>query len=286
MSFEVLYPLIFAATGVCHLPAPPGAPPGSTGPADDTRHMEITALQLILSAIVFLAFFTEAVVGFGSTILTVTLGAHLLPLDRLLPAFVPLNLLLSISIIARDPSLVDRQVLGRAVLPPVLIGMACGLVIFRYAQPAALMLAFGVFVLILSGRELLKLWSGDAQAAPLTTARSRAVLWGGGLIHGMFGSGGPLIVYVVGRIIEDKRRFRSTLAALWLLLNSILAISFIQSGSLNLGSLKLTALFIPALALGMWLGEHAHHRISPRAFRVLTWLILFAAAIVRVAREI
>jgi uncharacterized membrane protein YfcA len=63
-------------------------------------------------------------------------------------------------------------------------------------------------------------------------------------------------------------------------------ISFIQSGSLNLGSLKLTALFIPALALGMWLGEHAHHRISPRAFRVLTWLILFAAAIVRVAREI
>lgn len=248
--------------------------------------MEITALQLILSAIVFLAFFTEAVVGFGSTILTVTLGAHLLPLDRLLPAFVPLNLLLSLSIIARDPSLVDRQVLGRAILPPVLIGMACGLVIFRYAQPAALMLAFGVFVLILSGRELLKLWSGEPQTAPLSTARSLVVLGGGGLIHGMFGSGGPLIVYVVGRIIEDKRRFRSTLAALWLLLNTILAISFIQSGSLNLGSLKLTALFIPALALGMWLGEHAHHKISPRAFRVLTWLILFAAAIVRVVREL
>jgi uncharacterized protein len=263
-----------------------GVPPGSTGTSPLQKTMDLTAVQAALLCIVSLAFFTEAVVGFGSTILTVTLGAHLVPLDVLLPMFVPLNMLLSASLIARDVRLVDRKVLGREVLPAVLLGMACGLVIFRYAQPSALMLLFGSFVLLLSGRELFKLWRGDAGQVPLSLARSRGVLWAGGVVHGMFGSGGPLIVYVVGRVIEDKQRFRSTLAALWLLLNGILAASFVQSGALTLETLKMSVMFVPALGLGLWAGELAHHRISATAFKVLTWLILFGAALTRVVSEL
>lgn len=249
--------------------------------------MDITAQQLILSCIVFAAFFTESVVGFGATILTVTLGAHLLPLEVLLPAVVPLNLVLSATLVTRAPQQVDGAILRQQILPSVAVGMACGMVIFRYAQPAALMLAFGVFVFVLSGRELLKLRYGAATPqAAVGPARARGVLWAGGVVHGMFGSGGPLIVYVMGRLIEDKRRFRSTLAALWLILNSVLAASYLQSGALGLQTLKLTLACVPALMLGMWLGELAHHRISASTFRVLTWALLCAAALARVISEL
>lgn len=249
--------------------------------------MDITAQQLILSCIVFAAFFTESVVGFGSTILTVTLGAHLLPLEVLLPAVVPLNLVLSGTLVARAPQQVDGALLRRQILPSVAVGMACGMVIFRYAQPSALMLAFGVFVLLLSGRELFKLVYGAATSQEtVSLGRARGVLWAGGVVHGMFGSGGPLIVYVMGRLIGDKHIFRSTLAALWLILNSVLVLSYLQSGVLGMQTLKLTLACVPALMLGMWLGELVHHRISASAFRVLTWALLCAAALARVVSEL
>ena len=45
-----------------------------------------------------------------------------------------------------------------------------------------------------------------------------------GLVHGMFLSGGSfLIVYAVWAL-PDKERFRSTLSAVWVVLNSLLLI--------------------------------------------------------------
>ena len=42
-----------------------------------------------------MAFATEGAIGFGGTVLAASIGAQLVPLEVLLPAFVPLNLVLS-----------------------------------------------------------------------------------------------------------------------------------------------------------------------------------------------
>ncbi len=88
-----------------------------------------------LFAVVALAFAAEALTGFGGTVITVTLGAQLLPLDTLLPLYVPVNLLLSVWITLRDRSYVARPLLLRTMLPLIGAGMAAGLVIYRLAPP-------------------------------------------------------------------------------------------------------------------------------------------------------
>ena len=50
---------------------------------------------VLLGLFVLLAYTTEAMTGFGSIVIALSLGALVLPLDTLMPVLVPLNLLLS-----------------------------------------------------------------------------------------------------------------------------------------------------------------------------------------------
>ena len=56
---------------------------------------------MALFAIALVAFAVEGTLGFGSTVIAVSIGAQLVPLDELLPAFVPLNIVLSLSLLRR-----------------------------------------------------------------------------------------------------------------------------------------------------------------------------------------
>ena len=75
-----------------------------------------------LAAIAFVAFATEAALGFAGTVLTMSLGAQLVPLDVLLPVFVPINLLLSLSIALVDWRQIEWRALFVELSPPVAIG--------------------------------------------------------------------------------------------------------------------------------------------------------------------
>ena len=54
---------------------------------------------IYLSVIVLIANTVEAISGFGSTIISITLGSNFYPINTLLPVLVPLNLLLSFYIV-------------------------------------------------------------------------------------------------------------------------------------------------------------------------------------------
>ncbi|RYE94698.1 MAG: sulfite exporter TauE/SafE family protein, partial [Myxococcales bacterium] len=83
--------------------------------------------MLALAALVAVAFAVEATVGFGSTVLVVTIGAQWVPLDELLPAFVPVSLLLSAVLLGRARRVVPWRWLLVRVLPAVGAGMAAGM---------------------------------------------------------------------------------------------------------------------------------------------------------------
>ena len=105
-----------------------------------------------------------------------------------------------------------------------------------------------------------------------------ALLAAGGLAHGLFGTGGPMIVYVVRRRLPDKRAFRSTLAVLWLVLNAALLASFASQGlyasrsTLEAGGVLAIA-FVPGLAIG----ERVHRKLAPARFERAVWLLLLVA---------
>lgn len=239
-----------------------------------------------LMAVVVLAFVTEAAVGFGSTVLVVSLGAHLRPVDELLAAFVPLNALLSVFILARTPRAVEALWLARRVLPAVAVGVVAGMLAFRALRGAgALLPVLGACVTALAAWELARGLRGRGTGAPLGRWAGAALLALGGVVHGMFGSGGPLVVYVASREVTDKTRFRATLAALWLTLNVVLVTNYAAAGMLTRERATTSAALLPALVAGALLGDRVHGRVDARRFRSMTYAVLLAAGLALLARS-
>lgn len=236
------------------------------------------------AAIVLIAFVTEAATGFGATVITLTLAVHFLRVELILPVFVPLGLVLSIVLVWRQRAHVDRALLLRTILPLMGVGLAVGIAVFEHASSAALQRVLGVFVVVvaLEGLWQLRTSRGGAEisARPaLPPALRGAALVGAGVIHGIFASGGPLLVWALGRSALDKGAFRATLSSVWLVFGVVLVASYAWRGLLGSETLRASAALLPVLIAALALGEWLHHRLDEVRFRRVVYALLLAAGL-------
>lgn len=235
----------------------------------------------ILAVIILIAYMVGATTGFGGAMISITVAVHLYPVDFLVPVLVLLNLAISMYIVVRHHQGVDWKLLFRKIIPLTGIGLPVGLVLFNFVKMDTLKTALGVFIICLSLFELaILVGSGEEdRRRPLSPVQSAFWLFLGGVMHGMYASGGPLVAYYAGRNIQDKRTFRSTLSALWLILNTILLIVFLSTGKLTAESAWVGVFLLPFLAIGIAMGEWLHPRLAERNFRILVFSILVLAGI-------
>jgi hypothetical protein len=241
----------------------------------------MSSTTIALFAVAISAFATEGAIGFGGTVIAACIGAQLVPLDTLIPAFVVLNLVLSASIAVRGTDVIAWRFLVRDIAPPVAVGTIAGIVTFRLAEASGLAIAFGGFVVALAVLQLVR----PADRALPGPARI-ALLVLGGIAHGMFGTGGPMIVYVARRELPDKRAFRATLAILWLGLNLALLASFLAAGLYTTETRDTGVVLAVAIVPGLALGELVHRRLAPERFERVVWLLLLVAGSALVVRSI
>lgn len=218
------------------------------------------------------AFATEGAIGFGGTVLAASIGAQVVPLELLLPAFVPLNMLMSAWLLGRGFSSIAWRMLAVEVAPAVGIGAAVGLVLFHVPAKDALSLVFGVFVVGLSVFQLAKPSSGE-----LRWPVRLGLLALGGIAHGLFGTGGPMIVYVMRRRLADKRAFRATLAVLWLVLNVALLINYASAHLYTRSVAEAGGVIALAIVPGLIIGEHVHRKLDAARFERVVWVVLLLA---------
>jgi hypothetical protein len=227
---------------------------------------------VILGVVALCAFATEGAIGFGGTVLAASIGAQLVPLDLLLPAFVPLNLLLSSWLLGRGFGAISWRLLALEVAPAVGVGTAIGLALFHVHAKTAFALAFGVFVVGLATLQLAR-----PADKPLARGYQLVLLGLGGVAHGLFGTGGPMIVYVVRRRLADKRAFRATLAVLWLVLNTALLANFASAGLYGRAVGETGAVLALAVVPGLVIGERVHHALDAARFERVVWILLLLA---------
>jgi uncharacterized membrane protein YfcA len=236
---------------------------------------------IALALIILLANTTEAISGFGSTIISVTLGSNFIPINELIPVLVPLNVLLSFYIVSRYHDLIEPTFLLKKILPFMGIGLVIGLLIFNVLQGNTLKKIYGVLVFILSVRELLKIRQQSEITIIKKLSATESTIWllASGIIHGIYASGGPLLVYAMSSFSFTKAAFRSNLSVIWLILNSVLSVTYAQTGKINSETLKLSLMLLPVLPLGIFIGEILHHRINEKVFRTFIFSLLLLAGI-------
>ncbi len=230
---------------------------------------------LILAPIVFVAYANEALTGFGAAVIAVTLGAHFYPLDQLVPVLVPLNVIVTGYIALRHRSHIDGSLLLKRVFPFMITGLLVGVVLFPFLRGMALKKLLGYLVVFFAGRELVLLMGKNRRKGrALSPPKAGIIQLLAGVVHAFYATGGPLLVYSLGRLELPKAVFRPTLCAVWATLNTILILVFALKGRINPASIEMSALLLPLLPAGILVGEWLHHRINERHFRLIIYALL------------
>lgn len=234
-----------------------------------------------------LAFTIETALGFGATLISVALGSLFLGIDAILHALVPLNLVLSGYLVARNFAHIDRAFLLRRLLPFMALGLPVGIFVFAELDGSMLKRCFGAFLVGVAGLELWRSFqtpSGQGGFAAMPRRQERLLLLAGGAIHGAFTTGGPMAVYVTSRVIEDKKAYRATLSALWALLNLVMLGWYLADGAIGPATMGLTLALAPSIAVGMVVGEMLHSRVPVATFRKVVFVMLMLAGVMLLVR--
>ena len=232
---------------------------------------------LALAVLVAVAYGVQTTAGFGAGLILVTIGAHLLPIPELLALILPLSILQTGWVSVRSRQSIDWSVLLRRVLPFMGAGVVLGYALAtRLAGMSVLKQVLGVFVILLALRELHHVFRPVASRGGGRIASAIAI-FGGGIMHGLYATGGPLLVYGLGREALDRQRFRATITVVWLIFNIGLVGTFAAEGRYTPATLRTLGWLAAGLPLGILAGERLFSVVSERSFRILIFGMLALA---------
>jgi len=242
---------------------------------------------LLLGLIQLFAQALEAITGFGSTVIAVPFMAMLTDLDTAKAVGVTHTWLLVIYVVYVSWKHIVWKEFGFIVLY-VGIGLPFGFLLYGKLDSTYLMGILAVFMIgvgingIYTTRRNRR--QAIAQAEPAKKSLlMRFILFCGGIIHGAFGTGGPLIVIYAAQALKDKTLFRTCLCLLWLCLNTVLLIQFTYNGvwtQNNYMPLYATVITLPFLFVGIMIGNYLHHRVSEYVFRLIMFALLLGTGCV------
>lgn len=246
----------------------------------------------ILVSVIFVARALESVLGFGGTIMALPILAILLPELPLKSVLVPVlalgNIVCTLGIVwVGRKHIIWREYL--IIFIYALIGLPLGFWAARSAPENLLKFILGAFVTVFAIISLLKALrhaNGNVPGAgacesesPLKRMYLRFMIVAGGVMHGMFTTGGPCIVVYATRALATKGLFRVTLAMVWLTLNIVMAGGWIANDVLTPTVWSLAGLTVPFIVLSVFVGDYLHHKLPEDTFRKLAYAILALSGI-------
>lgn len=233
--------------------------------------------MVLLVLIVWLAYTTQAISGFGSTVVSVTLAALFMPVSQILPIAVALNLPFCGWLIYREYPHIDFILLRRKILPLMLCGLLLGAVLSLRWQDVDISRPLGALILVCTVLDLWRLQQVNSR--PPSTAVRSILLLVSGCAQGFAASGGPLLAVALVGSGHGKQVIRASLSVVWLITNTILTLSFLLSDRYSQAMQYQTLAFFPVVVLALWTGEYLHHKVNERQFRYLVDLLLLVSAI-------
>ena len=248
--------------------------------------------------VVFLTHGLEALTGFGCTVLALPFVTLLLGLGEAKFLLAILAWVLALYIASTKFRRIVWKQYGIIVLF-VGMGMPIGMYAFATLPRPLLIKLLGGFITVSASIQIWRLFLSPLLARrwpslrPATASEGGAakpiapgyylLLFLGGIVHGAFASGGPLVVLYAAKALPDKGNFRATLTLLWASLNTVLIIGFARAGMFTPDRWLLLGIMAPFLVAGIAAGEFVHNRVDGTIFARIVFATLFVTGIFMVA---
>jgi len=229
---------------------------------------------LVSVVTVLAAYFIFGLTGFGSSLLSVPVLSHFVPLTFLLPVCLSLDFIASLQTGLTATGKADGRELAWT-LPPTLIGTVAGVLLLVYLSQQLLLGALGVFTLGY-GLYMLTRIGKPERIVPIAQWWALPAGGLGGLMGATFGVPGPPYVIYLTRRLTDRAVFQATLARVFAAHFLTRIIVFAIAGLYaQPGVWTAIGVLLPASVAGVWLGSRVQLRLSQAVFfRVIALLLL------------
>lgn len=228
----------------------------------DTAHLS-PWLLVVAPIVIVVAYTVFGLSGFGSTVITVPILAHFLPVAYLVPLMALLDLISAIFVGASSREHVSKPELKR-LIPLMFVGFILGATVLVQVPDLYLRSALGLFAVAVG-----------IQGIVNPTARGTISAWWcipagitGGAVATVFGAGGPIYATYLNGRLRDKSAIRATVS-------SLISISAFSRAAIYAvtGLLLNTATFIgmgllaPFVWVGLKIGARIHLGLSQEQMR-------------------
>lgn len=242
---------------------------------------------ILFLVVILLTNIIQGITGFAGTILAMPPSLMLVGYPVAKPVLNVLGLLSGIYVFSGNYRSVCWKEL-RKIVAVMAAGIIGGILIkgLFNGREQALYRLLGVFVICLAVQGGFSLWREKRKGPKKEEQKSRAdspalylILALAGIVHGIFVSGGPLLISYLTKKIQDKVSFRATISTVWIFLNSMILADDIRAGLWTPGLCKIQLISIPFLLAGMFIGGKLYVRMSQRLFMIITYVLLFISGI-------
>lgn len=235
-----------------------------------------------------IGFFVQGCTGFGCTVIAASVTNGVLGTAEGVPygTLITLPFLIFLGIKAwREVSWKDLLKIVLLCAPGILVGNY----LFYIIPATAAKIAIGGMVTLIALMNIYKciikplvLKKAEDAEAPDTTLK-KVYRYGclilGGVVHGAFNIGGPLITVYTIEAVKEKEKFRNTMNMVWIVLNTWNAISQFRNGAWTPHLWSALAVGIPMAAIGFFLGMAFLKKINRETFlRIVYCVLLFIGA--------
>lgn len=161
----------------------------------------------------------------------------------------------------------------------MLVGMFAGVQICRVVESEDVLLTvYGIVIVAVALKNLCI--HSERKFSPVILG---IILFLAGIIHGMFVSGGALLVIYATQVLKDKEEFRATVAPVWVVLNSCLMFTQMRAGLIGQADVRLILISIVPLLVATWIGKKLVKKVSQKVFLNLTYILLLISGISLIA---
>ncbi len=226
-------------------------------------------LNTILFFIVIIVSNTvQVVTGFAGTMLAMPFSILLVGMDDAKAVLNAVAIVICAIVAIKNYRDIDKKELFK-MSSLMLLGLVIGIYLLNIVSTDTLLHAFGALIISIALKKLF-----IKKEIKLPVFAMYIVIVFAGIIHGMFISGGSLLVIYAIHALKDKHKFRATLSVMWILLNGILFFTHLQSGFFTTEVTIMTIAAIPTALLSVYFGNKIYGKINQKVFLKITYILL------------
>ncbi|MFI3257652.1 MAG: sulfite exporter TauE/SafE family protein [Spirochaetales bacterium] len=229
--------------------------------------------DILFFVVIFVSNIIQAITGFAGTMLAMPAAMLLIGLDNAKAILNVIAIIICTLVVIKDRAYINKKEVIK-MTAFMIIGICIGMYLLKIIPTGILLQIYGVLITLIALKKLF-----IKKEVPLPNLVLIFIIILAGIIHGMFISGGSLLVVYAITVLKDKKEFRATLSLLWIFLNSILLITHINAGYFTQDVRFMTYIAVPIALLSIVIGNKIHHMINQNVFLKITYCLLLISGI-------